>query len=191
MNELKKSMGEAKKIKLFNIGNTLSPYLKTLKEYRLFQYEHGTIPELDSLIKSQVFARDTEDDNQIVIDNAELAIIQKDCTQPTAAPDHLMRLFTYNHIMQKMGPCANAENDELVAEAQKAHVVSPVSSLVVLETKQDYERFNIADSQNSLKNASIQSKGAVPEPHEWALIIIAVLVALAVKYHPVKKNIIS
>lgn len=191
MNELKKSMGEAKKIKLFNIGNTLSPYLKTLKEYRVFQYEHGNINELDSLIKSQVFARDIEDDNQIVIDNAELAIVQKDCSQPSAGPDHLMRLFTYNHIMQKMGPCVEAQNDELVAEAQKAHVVSPVSSLVVLESKQDYERFDITDSQNSLKNASLQSKGAVPEPHEWALIIIAVLVALAVKYHPVKKNMIS
>jgi XrtN system VIT domain protein len=188
---LKKSMGEAKKIKLFNIGNTLSPYLKTLKEYRVFQYEHGTINELDSLIKSQVFARDIEDDNQVVIDNAEVAIVQKNCTQPSVAPDHLMRLFSYNHIMQKMGPCVDAQNDELVAEAQKAHVVSPVSSLVVLESKKDYERFDIADSRNSLKNASIQSKGAVPEPHEWALIIIAILVALAVKYHPVKKNMIS
>jgi hypothetical protein len=72
-----------------------------------------------------------------------------------------------------------------VQEAVKAYVVSPVSSLVVLETKKDYERFGIEDSKNSLRNASLQSKGAVPEPHEWALIIIAVLVVLTIKFKPV------
>jgi hypothetical protein len=44
--------------------------------------------------------------------------------------------------------------------------------LIVLETKEDYERFGIKDKANSLHNASKASSGAVPEPHEWALIII-------------------
>ncbi len=77
-----------------------------------------------------------------------------------------------------------------MAEAQKAYVVSPVSSMVVLETQKDYERFNIKDSQNSLNNASMKSKGAVPEPHEWALIIIACLVLLYIKFYPVKKTVL-
>jgi hypothetical protein len=59
-----------------------------------------------------------------------------------------------------------------VDKAYKAYVVSPVTSLVVLETKQDYERFGIKDDGVSLKNASMKSSGAVPEPHEWLLIII-------------------
>jgi hypothetical protein len=54
-------------------------------------------------------------------------------------------------------------------------VVSPVSSLIVLETKEDYERFGIKDKDNSLYNATKNSSGAVPEPHEWALIIVFVL----------------
>jgi hypothetical protein len=62
--------------------------------------------------------------------------------------------------------------------------VSPVSSLVVLETREDYKRFDIKDTDNSLKNASLNGKGAVPEPHEWALIIIAVFVILTIKYKP-------
>jgi hypothetical protein len=62
--------------------------------------------------------------------------------------------------------------------------------MVVLETQDDYKRFNIKDSRNSLKNASLKSKGAVPEPHEWALIIIACFVLLYVKFHPVKKNVV-
>jgi hypothetical protein len=42
----------------------------------------------------------------------------------------------------------------------------------VLETIKDYERFDIDKNKNSLQNASTTSAGAVPEPHEWALIII-------------------
>jgi XrtN system VIT domain protein len=191
---LKQSMHEARTIKLFNIGSTLSPYLKTLKEFRAFQYEHGTVNDLNELINKQVFAKNVEHNGQVVIDNAEVAIEEKDCTQPAAAPDHLMRLFTYNHIMQEMGAgllTGKEADPTLVAEAQKAYVVSPVSSLVVLETQKDYERFNIKDGENSLKNASMKSKGAVPEPHEWALIIIAVGVIVFIKFRPVKKNLLS
>ena len=63
-------------------------------------------------------------------------------------------------------------NESLVDEAATAYVVSPVSSLIVLETQKDYDRFGIADKEDSLKNASKDSSGAVPEPHEWALIIL-------------------
>jgi XrtN system VIT domain protein len=194
LKEVKKSMQGAKKLKFFNMGSTLSPYLKTLKEYRAFQYDHGTVDVLKKLVDKQVFVKDAESEKQVVIDNAEIAIVQDSCTLASAAPDHLMRLFAYNHIMQKMGARFSEDTkdtDELVAEAQKAYVVSPVSSMVVLETKKDYERFNINDSQNSLKNASMKSKGAVPEPHEWALIIIACLVLLYIKFYPVKKNILQ
>jgi hypothetical protein len=56
--------------------------------------------------------------------------------------------------------------------ANEAYVVSPVSSLTVLETKKDYERFDIPENENSLKNASVKSSGAVPEPSEWLLLFL-------------------
>jgi hypothetical protein len=86
--------------------------------------------------------------------------------------------------MQQTGPHLLydlPDGDTLVEEAREAYIVTPFSSLVVLETKEDYDRFNIKDSENSLKNASLQSKGAVPEPHEWALIILACLMLFYVK----------
>jgi XrtN system VIT domain protein len=92
------------------------------------------------------------------------------------APDHLQRLFSYNDIMRKTGSRYFAQDyitDELIGEAEKSFVVSPVSSLIVLETQDDYERFGIENNMNSLKNASMKSSGAVPEPHEWMLIIFA------------------
>jgi XrtN system VIT domain protein len=193
LQHIKTSMQGGKKLKFFNIGTTLSPYLKTLKEYRAFQYLHGMADDLKKLVAKQEFVKDIENDDRVVIDNADIAIVKDSCTQASAAPDHLMRLFAYNHIMQKMGSRFSEEekdNDSLIAEAQKAYVVSPVSSMVVLETQKDYERFNINDSRNSLNNASLKSNGAVPEPHEWALIIIVCFVLLYIKFRPVKKHVV-
>jgi XrtN system VIT domain protein len=72
--------------------------------------------------------------------------------------------------------------DALVDEAATAYIVSPVSSLIVLETKEDYKRFGIEDKENSLHNASKDSSGAVPEPHEWALIILFAVFVLYVSF---------
>jgi len=51
-------------------------------------------------------------------------------------------------------------------------VVTPISSLIVLETQKDYDRFDIKKSKNSLDNASIGNSGSIPEPHEWLLIVL-------------------
>jgi len=77
--------------------------------------------------------------------------------------------------------------DSLVAEAATAHVVTPVSSLVVLESQKDYDRFDIKET-DGLKNATKSSTGAVPEPHEWALILLAVFLLFTLKFGPVWKR---
>jgi XrtN system VIT domain protein len=188
--DLRAYLQENTKVKLFNIGTHLSPYLRSLKEYRVFEYESGNLDDLALLAREGVFAQDIENGQRVVIDAADIAILQSPGEQTNSAPDHLMRLFAYNHIMQQMGRrlvTGEALNEDLVQEAKEAYVVSPVSSLVVLETQQDYDRFNIEESANSLKNASLQSKGAVPEPHEWALIIISVIVIGYIRFKPLAK----
>ncbi len=98
------------------------------------------------------------------------------------APDHLLRLFAYNSLMKQMGRnYFNKDKDYiggLVNIANEAYIVSPVSSLIVLETKKDYDRFDIPENENSLKNASVKSSGAVPEPEEWLLIFLFVSILL-------------
>lgn len=183
--ELKKYMKDHSAIRLFNLGNNLSPYLKTLKEYRTFLYDSGNADELVSLLSSNQFVKSIESDQQIVIDNAGIAITANPGESSEKAPDHLMRLFAYNHILQKRGRDMFGETaweDELVVEARKAYVVTPVSSLVVLETQKDYDRFDIKDEGNSLKNASASSNGAVPEPHEWALILLVLLIVSYIRF---------
>lgn len=183
------------KIRLLDLGSQLSPYLKSLKEFRVFRYEKGGLLLLKILMDTKTFASDTESDNKVVIDEANIAIEQKaDSITTGDAPDHLMRLFAYNHILQKAGKgllTGKEGQDSLIPIAQEAYVVSPISSLIVLESQADYDRFNIKDSDNSLKNASLKSNGAVPEPHEWALIILVLLTFTYVKLRPkwIKVNV--
>lgn len=183
------------KIRLLNIGDELSPYLKSLKEFRVFRYEKGGILLLKLLLDNGTFAKDLENDNRIVIDQSNMMITRSPAATAAVpvntAPDHLLRLFNYNHIMQQTGKgliTGSAGQDSLVAAAKEAYVVSPLSSLIVLETQKDYDRFDIRDDGNSLRNASMKSTGAVPEPHEWALIILALLTLLYVKFKNVLWN---
>ena len=57
--------------------------------------------------------------------------------------------------------------------AKEANIVTPISSLIVLETDADYEKNGIEKNVNTLGNASINNDGSVPEPYEWALIVVA------------------
>ena len=165
--------------RLFNIGKRLSPYIKTLKEFRVFGYDHGSIQELEQAIISKKFPFSQEDNNTITVHNACINITKEEGTSANTAPDHLMRLFAYNHLLKDINSKYFAKQyttDSTNEEARQAYIVSPVSSLIVLETAADYERFNIHEDANSLSNASMKSSGSVPEPHEWALIIIALCV---------------
>ena len=72
--------------------------------------------------------------------------------------------------------------------AQEAGIVSPVSSYVVLESQADYNRFNIQDNKNGLKNASLNGKGAVPEPGEWAILISILAVFAVIRFHRLRKQ---
>lgn len=178
---LKTFAAQKQKLKFFNLGHELSPYLSSLKDYRLFQYESGHTKKLQQLITRSQFVRDEEHDNEVVVHNAQIAIVREQGTWSSTAPDHLLRMFAFNHILRQYGEqgfAGNGDNESIIAEAKEAYVVSPVSSLIVLETKQDYERYGIEESKNSLKNASLKSKGAVPEPHEWVLIILGAIIGI-------------
>lgn len=193
LDELKTYLAPRPRLRLFCIDGALQPYLRSLKEYRVFHYDQGSMNDCSLLLARKEFSMDIENEEQVVIDHSNMMITRNEgsSTAKTKAPDHLMRLFAYNHVMQQAGAgLLNGETpaDSLVAKAAEAHVVTPVSSLVVLESKADYDRFDIKASENSLHNAAVASKGAVPEPHEWALIILAILILITLKYQSVWKR---
>ncbi|MCP4520905.1 MAG: XrtN system VIT domain-containing protein [Cytophagales bacterium] len=169
----------SKPLPLFNIGKKLSPYLKTLRELRYFQYAQGETSLLTNLLQKGVFVKNQEDNQHIVLHDSRTVLVNKiQAQEENKAPDHLLRLFEYNYIMKNIQQTYFTEkvDTNLVNRAKKAYVVSPLSSLIVLETQEDYDRFNIKKTENSLGNAGID--GAVPEPHEWALIILSILAML-------------
>jgi XrtN system VIT domain protein len=190
--QLTDGLATREKIRLFDLGYEPSPYLKSLREYRAFQYENGGILMLKQIIDNSYFMNDVENESSIIIHDADLVIRKSEGVAANTAPDHAMRLFTYNNIMRMYGTdviMKKLNNHLLAKEAAEAYVVTPVSSLVVLESQKDYDRFDIRDETNSLKNASLGSKGSVPEPHEWALIIVVLLALIGLKFQPAWKRL--
>lgn len=172
-----------KKIAVYNLGNQSSTYINSLRELRAFRYAQGEPGQLEKWLKENIYPKAIENDEQVVLHQAGLIISKKPRTGELTsnAPDHLARLFAYNDILRQVGTNYFNEdfvNESLVNEATTAYVVSPVSSLIVLESEADYKRFDIEENSEGLKNASKESSGAVPEPHEWVLIILFALFIL-------------
>lgn len=193
----KKATDLTSPIRTYNLGNDLPPYLKTLTELRILHAVTGDLTRLQDVLTKHQFETYQTTDNQVVLPGTGIVINQltnestgraeNSSGQPVSqqaslAPDHLLRLFTYNQLMQSVGRQyfnkAYRNSEALAALAQMGHVVSPVSSLVVLETQEDYDRFDIKADRTGLDNATLKQDGAVPEPHEWAmLLLIALLVS--------------
>jgi XrtN system VIT domain protein len=175
---LSRFFGENRKINVFNLGDEISTYVNSLRELRALEFQQGSLDELTNLLSKGIFPVTEESDSAVILHDASLIIRKQkkgSDNRSDNAPDHLARLFAYNDIMRKTGAAYFRNEyvrDDLVQEAATAYVVSPVSSLIVLETEKDYERFGIAKTDDSLFNASKKSAGAVPEPHEWMLIIV-------------------
>ncbi|MFD2522379.1 XrtN system VIT domain-containing protein [Emticicia soli] len=167
-------------IQVLSLNETLSPYLKTLKELSVIAVNKADIVEISKGPLYKILPSPTQ--KSVNIENAGIQINETSATiEKTDAPDHLLRLYAYNHIMKQIGVNyfkADYLSDTLVQEAATANIVTPISSLVVLEKQADYERFDIKKSQDSLGNASLKSSGSVPEPHEWLLIITFTCVVL-------------
>ena len=82
-----------------------------------------------------------------------------------AGSDHIARLWANERVLELMRN-GSGDRAEAVALAARYRLVTPVSGAVVLENKQQYEAAQ-------LKPVDQATVPTVPEPHEWALIIIA------------------
>jgi XrtN system VIT domain protein len=167
-------------IRVWHIGDDLTPYLRSLREFRLLLVFTGDWDRLGQLISAGQFYENPENEQTVVIPNSGLRITRQDTVVAGLAKgsDHLLRLFAYNDIMRKTGSnyfSARFEPAPLVREAEEAFIVTPVSSLVVLEKQEDYKRFGIDENKNTLGNAAMSGKGSVPEPGEWALLLLLTL----------------
>lgn len=169
-------------IKCFHIGNKLSVLWNTLSELGMVKINKLSLTSVIENAKKSEFEFLLTENNQVPIELSNISIVKIKGESKSKAPDHLLRLFNYKKLMLQSGSKILHDrkytDSNLIALANEAYIVSPVSSLIVLETQKDYDRFDINKNKDSLGNAIIQSKGAVPEPHEWALIGVSVLIVL-------------
>jgi XrtN system VIT domain protein len=170
---------------VFHLGEDqeMNAYLRALREKRRIFCVSGDLETLKNYLQSHKFPQNPENENCVALPEAGLLIQQKDTTLQGAAPDHLFRLFAYNTVLRELRGRTETASPELIRLAEQAGVVTPVTSLITLESKADYERFNIQPTAglNTLGNA-----GAVPEPHEWALIALLVLSVIGLRFLPAK-----
>ncbi|MCB9034847.1 MAG: XrtN system VIT domain-containing protein [Chitinophagales bacterium] len=163
------------KLNVINIGDESNAMFKTLKEYSAVQIYNTNLQTAITTIKNNQFPNISTSDSVIHLDNQTKIASIPLLDVPKNAPDHVFRLFAYNQAMHQM-TLETIQNDSIAPIAYNlvsdANVVSPISSLIVLETQHDYDRFDIKKDNDALANADIHNDGAVPEPHEWMLIIL-------------------
>jgi hypothetical protein len=80
--------------------------------------------------------------------------------------DHIARLWASDRVLELMRADPTGNRAAAVALATQYRLVTPVSGAVVLETKQQYD-------ESRLMPVSQATVPTVPEPHEWALLVIA------------------
>ena len=171
--------------------NKLSDYFSSLNQLQIVNVHYGSAFELNQVLKGH-FPSKSNNENIVYLDNANVQIEKLPEGEAQGAPDHLLRMFGFNQLMKKIGPHfynSNQYEDELFSIANEAFILSPISSMIVLETDKDYDDNKIDENKNSLKNASMNSSGAVPEPHEWALIVVAVLSLLFLYRNRLRENL--
>ncbi|WP_234735869.1 XrtN system VIT domain-containing protein [Tellurirhabdus bombi] len=181
--QLGKSAADRAPLRTFCLSAEPSALVKTLSELHVLRTEYGSVNQLVDQLKIKRFSPNRNTDNTIYLEKSGVLIRRKTASaassqQASVAPDHLLRLFAYNHLLHQIGRQyfnRSFLTPPLIAEAQQANVVSPLSSLVVLETQKDYDRFGIKRQPDGLGNATLKNEGAVPEPHEWALLVVAAL----------------
>ena len=84
---------------------------------------------------------------------------------PTGS-NHIARLWANERVLELMRVNPINNRGAAVALATRYQLVTPVTGAVVLETAQQYD-------ESRLTPVTRATVPTIPEPHEWALILIA------------------
>jgi XrtN system VIT domain protein len=194
-NYLQKIKTEAKQrnIRVINISADINPFWQTVKEQKYVDYFQTSLKNSLQLIEKHQFIQFKTDTSSVNIEPSQISIQEnpKDSFSKNNGPNHIYRMYAFGKVLDEQ---VKIQTDTLVSNqyvelAKEANIVTPISSLIVLETDEDYKKNGIDKNINTLGNASINNDGSVPEPHEWLLIIIGIS-TLYFYYRKNKKQII-
>ncbi|KUJ62267.1 hypothetical protein AR687_09645 [Flavobacteriaceae bacterium CRH] len=189
-----KTKAKNQNLKVINISAEINPFWQTAKEQKYVEYYQTSAINCLKLIQQHQFVLFKSEKNTVNIEPANMAIVENPKEGETSknnGPNHIYRMYAFGKVLEEQ---VKIQNDSLaqnqyVELAKDANIVTPISSLIVLETDDDYKKHGIEKNVNTLGNASINNDGAVPEPHEWLLIIIG-FTTLFFYYQKTKKKTI-
>lgn len=189
-----KAKTKQKNIKVISISNEINPFWQTIKEQKYVGFLQTDLSNCLDLIAKNQFEEFDKKENQVNLEVANVAIQENPLADNSKSngSNHIFRMYAFGKVLDEQ---VNIQSDSLannkfVDLAKETNVVTPISSLIVLETDQDYENNGIEKNVNTLGNASINNDGAVPEPYEWALIGVLAL-TLLYYYKRQKKNSVA
>jgi XrtN system VIT domain protein len=180
-------------LKVINISEDINPFWQTVKEQNYVEYSKLTLNECLKSIRENSFVSVKTAENRVNLEMSGISINENPVAAETknTGINHIYRMYAFGkvlteHVAQEEDSLAN---NKYIYLAKDANIVTPVSSLIVLETDADYEKNGIEKNVDTLGNASINNDGSVPEPHEWLMIILG-LSALLYYYKKQKRQII-
>jgi XrtN system VIT domain protein len=180
-----------RQLKVINISEEINPFWQTVKEQRYVKYLKTDLKNCISLINKNQFISFPTAENKVNVEASNISIEEKPkIASSSNGSNHIYRIYAFGKILEeqvKIQGDSLAKN-QYISLAKEANIVTPISSLIVLETDADYKRNGIEKNVNTLGNAAINNDGAVPEPHEWLLIITGILL-LFFYYKKSKKHI--
>ncbi|WP_432673238.1 XrtN system VIT domain-containing protein [Flavobacterium sp. SM2513] len=178
-------------LKVINISNEINPFWQTVKEQKYVDYLKTDLENTLKLIQNNQFVSFPTAENSVIIESSNCVIREKSKTSAASnGSNHIFRMYAFGKVLEEQ---VAIQDDSLLQNkyvdlAKEANIVTPISSLIVLETDADYETHGIEKNVNTLGNASMNNDGAVPEPHEWLLITVG-LGVIAFYYKKSKKQI--
>ncbi|MFC7774216.1 XrtN system VIT domain-containing protein [Flavobacterium sp. GCM10027622] len=185
-----KAKTKQKNIKVIGISKVMNPFWQTIKEQKYVDYLQTDLKKCGDLLSKNQFEVTRKNENLVNLEMADVAIEENMNTNnyKSNGSNHIFRMYAFGKVLEEQVKIQedSLANNKYVDLAKEANVVTPISSLIVLETDEDYENNGIEKNVNTLGNASVNNDGAVPEPHEWAMIVLLGLSLFY--YYKQKKN---
>jgi len=179
-------------LRVINIGEEINPFWQTIKEQDYVEYATLSLKDCSKAIRENSFIATKTAENRVNLETAGISITENPIsfTPKNSGTNHIYRMYAFGKVLTEHVSQENDSVDEgnkYVYLAKDANIVTPISSLIVLETDEDYKTNGIEKNVNTLGNASINNDGSVPEPHEWLMIILG-LSALLFYYKRQKRQ---
>ena len=183
-----------KTIYVQSLNDKLSTYFNSLKEYELIEFIPISLNSILRNLKTERIKLPEQSDTKFSFPSSKMTIeLERQIeSNPKSGNDLLARLVIYKKIMRMFGKSMKINTkdfseSELLKLAEEAMLVTPFTSLIVLETEKDYNRFGIQKNKKGLGESNLQTEdtnasnlkhGNIPEPEEWVIFIICICLML-------------